>query len=184
VGPLAPPAVSVDDGDAMIRWPALVRNVLASGTASALVSSAVLALAGRRETGSPFAPINAVSHWFFGDRATRRDGATAKYTLTGLVTHFGAALFWSSFYEALCAFRRNPTPASRLADAALVSAVACFVDYRLTPPRLTPGYEHRLSRGALALVYLSFAVGLAAGAQVVQSRRSTASALPHKREVR
>ncbi|HSV79850.1 MAG TPA: hypothetical protein VLK85_11705 [Ramlibacter sp.] len=40
------------------------------------------------------------------------------------------------------------------------SAVACFVDYRLTPKRLTPGFEHRLGKPELANVYACFALGL------------------------
>ena len=47
------------------------------------------------------------------------------------------------------------------------SAVACFVDFHLTPPRLTPGFEHRLSHRSLAAVYGAFAVGLAVGALLV-----------------
>ena len=55
-----------------------------------------------------------------------------------------------------------------LAASAAASAVACFTDYQLTPKRLPPGYEKRLSRPALALVYGTFAVGLAAGAMAIR----------------
>jgi hypothetical protein len=154
----------------MIRWPALARNALVSGTASALLSTAVLALRGAREAGSPFAPINAVSHWFFGERATRKDAPTARYTGTGLATHWAASVFWALAYEALASTRRRSSAATRVVDGASVAATACFVDYRLTPRRLTPGYEHRLSRGSLALVYAAFALGLAAGAQITRGR--------------
>jgi hypothetical protein len=41
--------------------------------------------------------------------------------------------------------------------------LACFVDYQLTPQRLTPGFEHRLSSRAMLAVYACFAVGLAIG---------------------
>ncbi len=154
----------------MIRWPELLRNAFVSGTTSALASLGVLVLSGRRETGSPFAPINAVSHWFFGDRAAHRDDATAKYTLTGFATHYGASIFWALLYEALHGLRRDNSAAATLVDGAAVAAIACFVDYRLTPRRLMPGYEQRLSRGALALVYAAFALGLAAGAQITDRR--------------
>jgi hypothetical protein len=43
-----------------------------------------------------------------------------------------------------------------------VATLACVVDCTVTPPRLTPGYEKRLSRRSLALVYLAFGAGLAA----------------------
>ena len=49
----------------------------------------------------------------------------------------------------------------RVAGAAATSAIAAFVDFRLTPARFTPGFEHRLSRKAIAVVYSAFAVGLA-----------------------
>jgi hypothetical protein len=57
-----------------------------------------------------------------------------------------------------------------LLGAAATSAAACFVDFRLTPHRFTPGYEHRLSDSALAAVYAAFAVGLAAGAMALRDR--------------
>ena len=57
------------------------------------------------------------------------------------------------------------TPTVRRALAATAaSAVACFTDYPLTPRRLHPGYEMRLSTPSLALVYGAFGLGLAAGA--------------------
>jgi hypothetical protein len=37
------------------------------------------------------------------------------------------------------------------------------VDYRLTPRRLMPGYERRLSQPSLLAVYAAFAAGLALG---------------------
>ena len=58
----------------------------------------------------------------------------------------------------------KPGVASKLASAAAASAVACFVDYKLTPQRLHPGFDVRLSKRSLALVYGAFAIGLAAGA--------------------
>jgi hypothetical protein len=54
----------------------------------------------------------------------------------------------------------------------VASAVACFTDYQLTPPRLRPGYEERLSKPSLAVVYAAFGAGLAAGALLCRSRES------------
>jgi hypothetical protein len=51
-----------------------------------------------------------------------------------------------------------------VADAALVAGLACLVDYTITPPRFTPGFEKRLSKPALAAVYAAFGAGLAAAA--------------------
>ena len=55
-----------------------------------------------------------------------------------------------------------------LAASTAASAVACFTDYQLTPKRLRPGYEERLSRPSLALVYGAFGLGLAAGALLIR----------------
>jgi hypothetical protein len=49
-------------------------------------------------------------------------------------------------------------------DAAAMTAVAAFVDYQLTPKRLTPGFEAHLSKGAMVGVFAAFGAGLALGA--------------------
>jgi len=72
---------------------------------------------------------------------------------------------WASVFEqAAGKVLARRSPAGTLAASAAASAVACFVDYQMTPKRLRPGYEQRLSRGSLALVYTAFGLGLAAGA--------------------
>ncbi|MFC0134828.1 hypothetical protein [Massilia eurypsychrophila] len=63
-------------------------------------------------------------------------------------------------------------PAPTLAAATATSALACFTDYQLTPQRLKPGYEKRLSKPALAVVYGAFAAGLAVGALLTRARDS------------
>ena len=145
--------------------PSVLRIGLASGALASLASTAALMLCGRRETGSYAAATNAISHWVWGDRALRRDGLTLRHTLLGYVIHHLSATFWAVFYERFL-HRRDRTPVEVLRDAAITSAVACTVDFKLTPHRLTPGYEHRLSRRSLAVVYAAFAVGLAAAAFV------------------
>lgn len=62
--------------------------------------------------------------------------------------------------------RRRPIATARHGTTAL----ACFTDYQLTPPRLRPGFEQRLSRRSLLLVYGAFGIGLAAGAILVWRR--------------
>ncbi|NHZ43156.1 hypothetical protein [Massilia aquatica] len=59
---------------------------------------------------------------------------------------------------------KSATQRGLVSGASAASAVACFVDYRMTPDRLKSGYEQRLSRPSLALVYGAFGLGLAAGA--------------------
>jgi hypothetical protein len=45
--------------------------------------------------------------------------------------------------------------------AAITTAIAYAVDFYLIPKRFTPGFENRLSKKSLLLVYGIFALGLA-----------------------
>ena len=155
----------------MPTWKQAFREGLVSGSLAALLSAAYLAWAGHRR-GQPAAPVNAISHWFFGDRSLRQDEASLKYTLTGYVTHHLAAIFWGVLHAKAWGARapaKEPIPA--LAGAVTAATVACVVDYQLTPKRLTPGFEHRLGRPEMANVYAFFALGLAIGTLVMKNRR-------------
>lgn len=137
----------------------VVGRAALSGTAAALASTAVLAATGQHEARSPFAPTNATSHWLWGDRAARKDRASARFTGLGFATHHAASVFWALVYESASGRRREPVRA--VATGLAVAALACFVDYQLTPRRFQPGYERRLSRAALTGVYAAFGIGLA-----------------------
>ena len=142
----------------------LKRGAAAGATASTM-SAVALALLGKKNQDSPLGPINAVSHWIYGEKATRKDQASLKYTLPGAIIHYASATMWGVVFEGL--FRRvldRKKPVSTLEAAAATTAMACFVDYQLTPKRLTPGFEERLSKSDLAIVYAAFGIGLAAGA--------------------
>ena len=146
----------------MPALPPSLRHGALSGSLASLLSAAALALCGRRETGSVFAAVNAVSHWLWGDQAARRDDASLRHTLVGYVIHHCSAMFWGVLFERY---------AARILDQRRVaSTVACFTDYQLTPHRLQPGYEMRLSRPSLLLVYGAFGIGLAAGALWLRRR--------------
>jgi hypothetical protein len=153
------------------RWRLPIERGLYSGAVSSASSALALGMLGHAETGSMFAPVNAISHWFWGDTATRRDGASLRYTMLGYLIHHASATFWAVLFERACGKtldqrRVAPTVAAALAT----SAVACFTDYQLTPQRLRPGFEERLERPALAVVYLSFGLGLALGALLCRRR--------------
>jgi hypothetical protein len=134
----------------------LIERALVSGTVAAAAVTLVVSLAGRRISGSAPAPLNATSHFLWGERAGRQDGYSLKYTATGFAANYGASVFWALFYEAL-AGRLPP-----LARGAAVSALAYVTDYHVVPKRLTPGFELRLPAGALAAAYAALAVGLSA----------------------
>lgn len=139
-------------------------RALISGSVAAVTTAAVAALAGRRQTGSYAAPLNATSHILWGEDATWRNRPTWKYTGVGLLLTHGAALFWAGLYEKLFGVPdgRAPAPLAALTGAATVSAVAYLTDYHLVPRRLTPGYEKRVSAPALAGIFAALALGLAA----------------------
>jgi hypothetical protein len=134
----------------------LIERALISGTVAAAAVTLVVSLAGRRMSGSAPAPLNATSHFLWGERAGRQDGYSLKYTGTGFAANYGASVFWALFYEALSG--RLPP----LARGAAVSALAYVTDYHVVPKRLTPGFELRLPAGALAAAYAALALGLSA----------------------
>lgn len=155
----------------MKRWKDAVRNGVVSGAFASVLSTVVLAVCGRRETGSAFAPTNAISHWFWGEQAKRQDRPHPLYTIPGYLIHHASSTFWAILYERYAGHMLNRrSPALTLETAAAASAVACFVDYQLTPPRLQPGYEARLSKLSLTAVYVAFGLGLALGAHTVRNR--------------
>ena len=137
-----------------------LHRALVSGTAAAAAVTLVASLAGRRATGSYAAPLNAPSHFLWGERAARRNSLTWKYTGVGFAANYGASVFWALFSEAL----KGPSPsaARALASGAAVSAAAYVTDYHVVPARLTPGFERRLPGAALAAIYAALALGLSA----------------------
>jgi hypothetical protein len=135
----------------------LLERALISGSVAAAAVTLAVGVAGRRIAGSSAAPLNATSHFLWGKAAGRQDGYSVKYTATGFAANYGASVFWALFYEAL-AGRLPP-----LARGAAVSALAYVTDYHVVPKRLTPGFELRLPKGALAAAYVALALGLSAG---------------------
>jgi hypothetical protein len=154
----------------MTTWKQALCEGAVSGSLASIFSAAYLALAGKRRD-EPAAPLNAVSHWFFGNRALREDEPSTLYTLTGYLVHHSASIFWGVLHAKAWGGRpeaKQPLPA--LAGAAAAATVASFVDYQLTPKRLTPGFEHRLGKPEMLNVYACFALGLAIGSVLMKSR--------------
>ena len=147
-------------------------RMLVPGTLAALASAAVLAAYGRREIGSIAAPMNGPSQWVWGRGAPYRDDATWRHTALGFAIHHGASLFWGVLFE----FFRRRAPRDvpgTVASAVTTAAIANVVDFKLTPERLTPGFEKRLSHRALFATYAAFAMGLAAGALLTGTTRDS-----------
>ena len=155
----------------MKPWSRVFSHALVSGNAAGLVSMLALAVRGRIDARSAMRPINAPSHWIHGERGTRQDGVSTRYTLPGVLTHQLSAVFWALFFERLVPDRpEHRSPPALLGHAVAGTAVAALVDLKLVPKRLTPGFERPLSRHSLWWVYASFAVGLAAGSHLASHR--------------
>lgn len=149
----------------------VARDALAEGAVAAALSAATLAWRGRSDSGSAVAPINAPSHWLWGREAIRSEAVDARHTALGAAVHGASSVFWSGLYAWIGAQRRRPTVGTVVLDAVAVTALAAVVDLKLVPERLSPGFQHRVSRGSLALVYGSFAAGLALGGLRALARR-------------
>jgi hypothetical protein len=146
-----------------VAWLAAGRRALLSGTLASVISTGVLLWLGHRHLGKPLAPTNATSHWLWGDTDSFNSlEPTLRHTAVGYGTHHASALMWALFYERLLG--ENERTTTVVLGAAGITALAALVDYRLTPKRLTPGFEAHLSRSSMLGVFAAIGVGLAAGA--------------------
>jgi hypothetical protein len=154
-------------------WKDTLEEAAVSGSAAAVLSTAALALAGARQAPSAAAPLNATSQWLWGQReALDADEPDRRHTLNGYLIHHFAASFWAVLHARV--LRDRPAlarPGPALAAAAATSAIAAFVDLKLTPERFTPGFQHRVSTPALVGAYACFAAGLALGSMAMHRRR-------------
>jgi hypothetical protein len=149
----------------------ILRRAIVSGTCASVVSSAGLLWAGGVDCGSVFAPVNAVSHWIWGERALHAQLLSVRHTVFGYVIHHAMSVFWACLYEAgteaaIASGHASPGPLALLSSGVAVAALACFVDLVCTPRRLTPGFERKLSAPTLSVVYLLFGLALPIGAML------------------
>jgi hypothetical protein len=140
--------------------------------ATAATTLAATAL-GEMESGNAIAPINAVSHILWGDRAANKDNLSLKYTVTGGLLNTAALLGWAGVHHLMFGRRSRASlsVSGALAGGAAISTLAYVTDYYLVPKRLTPGFEKRLSQQSLCAVYGALALALAAGS--LMSRAAT-----------
>ncbi|MCB5186468.1 hypothetical protein LG200_00430 [Methylobacillus caricis] len=139
----------------------LWKRGLDSGNYASIISGVALALCGRVENKSYAAPFNAISHWVWGDDAFKHDEMDIRHTLLGYGIHHASAVFWALIYEQATKQRFEESALKLYRDAAIISLLACIVDFQITPSRFKPGFEKRLSNKALVAVYGAFALGLA-----------------------
>lgn len=173
----------------MQSWRPIAAQAILSGSLASLFSGAALALAGWREGPSAFAPLNAPSQWLWGSaEALAADGPSPRHTLAGYAVHHVASTFWATLHAIAFAGRHEldrpsaavaaATATTAVATAAVTTAVAALVDLKMCPERLTPGFQHRISRPALFATYACFALGLAAGSLLARRERHPTSCLP------
>ncbi|BDB27774.1 hypothetical protein CTP10_R51840 [Cupriavidus sp. P-10] len=142
----------------------ILRRAAVSGACASLLSSGMLACGGTVDCGSAFAPVNAVSHWIWGERALHANRPSVRHTVLGYVIHHAMSVFWAVFYETAVARHHARGALGTLALGGLgIAGLACLVDLKCTPHRLTPGFERRLSAPMLTLVYLAFGLALPLG---------------------
>lgn len=164
------PAAHNTKGAHMKTWAQASCDGLITGGIAAATTVGMLAVCGVRDNNSPVAPINAVSHVIWGDAALHQNQATFAHSLPGLLIHGASAIFWGVVYEKVFGQRRRPSMSATICEATLATAAIAAVDLKLVPDRLTPGFERRLSRASLFLVYAALGVGLAAGTRIVARR--------------
>jgi hypothetical protein len=153
-----------------VTWSEAIQRGLVSGSVASVTSAAALVACGKLELDDPAAPLNGPSQWLWGKQAAQADGFSVRHTLAGYIVHHAMSIFWAVLFEK---YRHAPLRVAAVAlPAAATSATACVIDTCLTPDRLTPGFERRLSRRSLAVVYAAFAAGLAAAA-IARARLSS-----------
>jgi hypothetical protein len=153
------------------NWREAARNGLISGSAASVLSTAALAALGKVEAGDTIAPTNATSHWLWGDVAASKNGFQSKYTIPGYLIHHLSAVFWAILLENYYGHKLDKMHAAEtMKIAGATTAIALFSDYKLTPHRLQPGFEMRLSKPSLLAVYVAFAIGLGLGTIAIRNQ--------------
>lgn len=144
-----------------MSWSTALKEGVITGCYASVTSAAVLAACGRLENRAALGPVNAVSHWIWGDKAAQHDEFSLRHTVVGYAIHHVSSTFWAVIYEKKYGQQGSGAVGDILLNAAKIAALACFTDYKLTPHRLQPGYEMRLSKPSLFGVYTAFGIGLA-----------------------
>lgn len=147
---------------------ALLRYTVLCGAGAALASLAATAALAKVEGQPPLRPINASSHWVWGEASGRHTSADLPHTAIGAATNIGAGLFWGALFGALL-HRRRSSPVETVRDGMAVGALAAALDYGVLPRRLAPGWELALSGRSVVLSMAAMTIGLVAGGLAAQA---------------
>jgi hypothetical protein len=151
--------------DKAISWRQALIEGIYSGTVASVISTAALTLCGWLERRRPAAPNNGPSQWVWGEREAYETKFTVRHTVTGYAVHHVMSIFWATLHQkAFGGTLRQPALPVSVTQGLVTAAFAAFVDYRLTPRRLQPGFDKHLGAGSIAAVYTAFGLGLALAA--------------------
>lgn len=160
-----------------MRIPSALEPAVAAALGSTAVATAAttasLVWFGKRHARTPWAPLDAVSHIAWGDRAFARDELDVRHTLVGTMLDACAVAGWAAVHGLIVGrpmSTRFAVPLA-LASGAAVATAAYVFDFKLVPKRLSPGFEWKLPRRQLRAVYVVLAASLAAGSLLVRALR-------------
>jgi len=139
-----------------------------SGALASVLSSVVVAACSAREARTAFAGVNAASQWVWGRHAKRHTRPSWRYTAVGYLIHHASSLLWAGLFEGWNLRHPARGPVQAAGRSIAVASAACLVDYTVTPQRFRPGFERHISRSSIAAVYAGFALGLFAGALLLE----------------
>ncbi|MCU0790322.1 MAG: hypothetical protein MUE79_04625 [Nitratireductor sp.] len=145
-----------------------IRYALYCGAAAGVTSMAAVMLDSMARGRSPWQPVNATSHWIWGDEAGWRELPDTAHTVTGAATNQGAAMFWGAIFGAWLASQPRRTTGEMFRDAAAMGAIAATLDYGILPRRLSPGWELAGGGRSAAIGMAATAIGLALGGLAAQ----------------
>ncbi|NVB76832.1 MAG: hypothetical protein HOV81_00420 [Kofleriaceae bacterium] len=150
-----------------------VAPALGSTAVATATTTASLLWFGKRHARTPWAPLDAVSHIAWGDRAFVRDELDVQHTLVGFVLNLGAVAWWSTLHALVVGrpMRTRYAIPFALASGAAVAATAYVFDFKVAPKRFTPGFEWKLPRRPLRKVYAVLAASFAAGSLLARAWR-------------
>lgn len=159
----------------MKTWEQAMGDAVMSGAAASGASALALSVMSQVEAGHPAAALNGTSHWLWGDReAAAADEVSLRHTGVGAATHHASAYMWAVLHERFFGDFAERSAGNAVVAGLGTAAIACLVDYTVTPKRLTPGFELRLSKPAMAAGFVALGLGLAVAS--VQRARSRAMA--------
>ncbi len=136
----------------------LLTRGLKTGLALAATTTATIMFLSDKETQSPWAAINAIAHAVDGDGNEQPLNHSPRESRLGVLINGTAMAAWGVLYEgALTVTNTSSSPLT----AALATATAYVIDYKIVPKRFTPGIEKRLSQSSVLLIYAVLGVTFA-----------------------